>query len=92
MVRYLSAVMLAMVWLAPASASAECYSVYDRKHELIFQSTESPVDLRGSITEAITKRFTADAHMVFTPLSSDCPPVDKTAASQPVPESANRFR
>ncbi|QNP49257.1 hypothetical protein [Diaphorobacter aerolatus] len=87
MVRFLSAALLAAAASAtPAAAFAHCYSVYDKKDVLIFQSTQSPVDLRQPISEAIKQRFSTDARMVFTPNSDDCPAVDKTVTPTGVPD------
>ena len=87
MTQYLSALALIAAACIPAMAQAECYSVYNGKEELIFQSTQSPVDLRQPIAQSVKKRFSADAHMVFTPSSDDCPIVDKTVAPVALPDA-----
>ena len=87
MVKFLSALALAAASCIPAVAQAHCYSVYNSKDDLIFQNTQSPVDLRQPIAEAVKKRFTADSRMVFTPTTDDCPVVDKTVAPVAVPDA-----
>lgn len=87
MVRFSGALALAAVSCLPAVAQAHCYSVYNGKDDLVFQSTQSPVDLRQPIAEAVKKRFSADSRMVFTPTTDDCPVVDKTVAPVAVPDA-----
>ncbi|QIL79342.1 hypothetical protein G7047_05040 [Diaphorobacter sp. HDW4A] len=93
MVKFTSALALAAAVAAsciPAVAQAHCYSIYNGKDELVFQSTQSPVDLRQPLADAVKKRFTADSRMVFTPNTDDCPVVDKTVAPVSIPEASKK--
>ncbi|MBF5005694.1 hypothetical protein [Diaphorobacter caeni] len=90
MVRLTSALALMAMSCIPAVAQAHCYSIYNGKDELIFQSTQSPIDLRQPLADAVKKRFTSDSRMVFTPNSDDCPIVDKTVAPVAIPETGKK--
>lgn len=83
--KFLSAMALMAAGIAPTLANAQCYSVYDRDNQLIFQDTQSPIDMRQPVAEAIRKRFAPGAHLVFTPAGDDCTLIDKTAAPKALP-------
>jgi hypothetical protein len=55
----------------PSLASANCYSVYDAKNRLAFQSTVSPVDLSTRISDGMRARFPS-GHLTMIPDDSDC--------------------
>ena len=59
------------VLVVPAVASANCYSIYDAKNRLAFQSTIAPVDLSTRISDGMRARFPG-AHLVMIPDDSDC--------------------
>ena len=90
MVRFTSALALMAMSCIPVAAQAHCYSIYNGKDELIFQSTQSPVDLRQPLADAVKKRFAIDSRMVFTPNTDDCPIVDKTVAPVAIPEAGKK--
>ena len=62
---------LAVVLVLPSIASANCYSIYDAKNRLAFQSTIAPVDLSTRISEAMSARFPG-GYLVMIPDDSDC--------------------
>ena len=62
---------LAVVLVLPSLASANCYSIYDAKNRLAFQSTITPVDLSTRISEAMRARFPG-GYLVMIPDDSDC--------------------
>lgn len=62
---------LAALLALPSVASANCYSIYDAKNHLAFQSTIAPVDLSTRISEAMRARFPGD-YLIMIPDDSDC--------------------
>ena len=62
---------LAVLLVLPSLASANCYSIYDAKNQLAFQSTIAPVDLSTRISEAMRARFPG-GHLVMVPDDGDC--------------------
>ncbi len=62
---------LAVVLVLPSLANANCYSIYDAKNRLAFQSTIAPVDLSTRISEAMRARFPG-GYLVMIPDDSDC--------------------
>ena len=52
--------------LLPSLASANCYSIYDAKNRLAFQSTVAPVDLSTRISESMRARFPG-GHLIMIP-------------------------
>lgn len=67
---------------ANAPAWGNCYSVYNEKGSLIFQSVYPPVDLDKPVAEAIQRRFPG-AVLVFVPLplGHECQRVDASKKS-----------
>ena len=55
----------------PIGAAANCYSVYDGQNRLVFQSTVSPIDLSGRISETMRQRFPG-TFLVMLPDDSEC--------------------
>jgi hypothetical protein len=62
---------LAPLALLPSLASANCYSIYDAKNRLAFQSTVAPIDLSTRISEAMRARFPG-GFLIMIPDESDC--------------------
>jgi hypothetical protein len=62
---------LAFLLVLPSLASANCYSIYDAKNRLAFQSTIAPVDLSTSIADGMRARFPG-GHLVMIPDDSQC--------------------
>jgi hypothetical protein len=62
---------LAPLALLPGLASANCYSIYDAKNRLAFQSTVAPVDLSTRISESMRARFPG-GFLIMIPDESDC--------------------
>lgn len=62
---------LAVLLVLPSLASANCYSIYDAKNRLAFQSTIAPVDLSTRISDQMRGRFPG-GHLVMIPDDSDC--------------------
>ena len=62
---------LAVLLVLPSLASANCYSIYDAKNRLAFQSTIAPVDLSTRISDAMRARFPG-GHLTMIPDDSDC--------------------
>jgi hypothetical protein len=62
---------LAVLLVLPSLASANCYSIYDAKNRLAFQSTIAPVDLSTRISEAMRARFPG-GYLIMIPDDSDC--------------------
>jgi hypothetical protein len=62
---------LALLLVLPSLASANCYSIYDAKNRLAFQSTIAPVDLSTRISDGMRARFPS-GHLIMVPDDSDC--------------------
>ena len=62
---------LAVLLVLPSIASANCYSIYDAKNRLAFQSTIAPVDLSTRISDQMRTRFPG-GHLIMIPDDSDC--------------------
>lgn len=62
--------LVALVALPTASA-ANCYSVYDAQNRLVFQSTVTPIDLSGRISETMRQRFPG-TFLIMLPDDADC--------------------
>jgi hypothetical protein len=62
---------LAALLVLPSLASANCYSIYDAKNRLAFQSTIAPVDLSTRISDGMRARFPG-GHLIMVPDDSDC--------------------
>jgi hypothetical protein len=62
---------LAALVALPGFASANCYSIYDAKNQLTFQSTVAPVDLSARISDGMRVRFPG-GYLVIIPDDSDC--------------------
>ena len=62
------AVLLALPGVAGA---ANCYSIYNAKNQLAFQSTVSPVDLSGRISQTMRETYPG-GFLVIVPDDSDC--------------------
>jgi hypothetical protein len=61
----------ALLVLLPSVASANCYSIYDGRNQLVLQSTVPPVDLSTRISETMRSRFPG-SHMIMVPDDTDC--------------------
>lgn len=62
---------IAVLLALPSIASANCYSIYDAKNRLAFQSTVAPVDLSTRISQAMRDRFPG-GYLIMIPDDSDC--------------------
>jgi hypothetical protein len=63
---------LAAVLALPTLANAaNCYSIYDAKNQLAFQSTVPPIDLSTRISQAMRERFPG-GFLVIVPDDGDC--------------------
>ncbi len=69
--RALPALSATLVFLLPASSFGYCFSVYTPRNELIYQSTETPVDLSRPISVELRARY-PNHHLVFIPDQSRC--------------------
>ncbi len=69
--RALPALSATLVFLLPASSFGYCFSVYTPRNELIYQSTETPVDLSRPISVELRARY-PNHHLVFRPDQSRC--------------------
>jgi hypothetical protein len=55
----------------PTASAANCYSVYDAQNRLVFQSTVTPIDLSGRISETMRQRFPG-TYLIMLPDDADC--------------------
>jgi hypothetical protein len=62
---------LAVLLVLPSLASANCYSIYDAKNQLAFQSTIAPDDLSTRISDGMRARFPG-GHLIMVPDDRDC--------------------
>jgi hypothetical protein len=70
--------LLAFGWL-PSFASAMCYTVYDRTSWIIYRSILPPIDLSGSISQAMRAKFPGGQLVISDDmrLCTDIDPVTK---------------
>jgi len=57
--------------LPSLAGAANCYSIYDAKNLLAFQSTVPPVDLSTRISQAMRDRYPG-GHLTIVPDDADC--------------------
>src|SRR5215472_14184836 len=57
--------------LPGAAGAANCYSIYNAKNQLAFQSTVSPIDLSGRISQTMQGNFPG-GYLIIVPDDSDC--------------------
>lgn len=63
---------LAVLLVAPGLAgAANCYSIYDAKNLLVFQSTVPPIDLSTRISQAMRDHYPG-GHLTIVPDDADC--------------------
>lgn len=55
----------------PTAAAANCYSVYDAQNRLVFQSTVTPIDLSGRISQTMRQSFPG-TFLIMLPDDADC--------------------
>jgi hypothetical protein len=72
--------------LVGANALA-CYTVYDGNSRVIYQGTETPVDMSRQLHESVGQRFGPGASMVFNQ-SLSCTPVSIAQVARPVGRDA----
>ena len=81
------ALLLATLCAATSPAFAiECFSMFDAKNALVYQSSSTPIDLSHSISEQMTRRFPA-RHLIISDLGS-CPETGVAAAGTPTQAAA----
>lgn len=70
--------LLAFGWL-PSPASAMCFTIYDRANWIIYRSTMPPIDLSGSISQAMRAKFPGGQLVIANDmrLCTDIDPVTK---------------
>ena len=69
--RQLDCLSVSFALVLPGLANANCYSIYDAKNQLVFQSTISPVDLSKRISESMRERFPG-GHLIIDPNDRSC--------------------
>jgi hypothetical protein len=62
---------LAALAALPTASAANCYSVYDAQNRLVFQSTVTPIDLSGRISETMRQTFPG-TFLIMLPDDADC--------------------
>lgn len=72
--------------LGAGSAQAACFTVYDAQHKIIYQNTESPVDMRLPIGDAVKLTHGQGAALIFSPFSEHCYPIFD-APQEPSPKA-----
>lgn len=70
---------------SPAFA-IECFSIYDAKNVLVYQSSTTPIDLSRSISDQMARRFPA-RYLVISDLGS-CPETGVATAGTPAQAAA----
>lgn len=60
--------------LLSLQAAAACYTVFDKQDRIIYRDTATPVDLSGSIVDAVRARFPG-AYLVISGETQNCVPV-----------------
>jgi len=72
--RFVPPVLVLLLGLAPLHAAAECYTVFDHANRIIYRDLASPVDLSGSVADAMRARF-PNAHLVISGDNANCTPI-----------------
>lgn len=67
----LPALLTLAVAALPGLAQANCYSIYDAKNQLAFQSTVAPIDLSTRISQAMRSRYPG-GYLIMIPDDADC--------------------
>jgi hypothetical protein len=57
--------------LFPRVAAAECFSMYDTKNALVYQSQTSPIDLSRPISEEMARHYPSRALVISTSISCE---------------------
>jgi len=60
-----------LIALPSVAGAANCYSIYDAKNRLAFQSTVPPVDLSGRISQAMRESYPG-GFLIMVPDDGDC--------------------
>jgi hypothetical protein len=76
----LALLLIALAAQAEVQASTQCFSLFDPKNKLVYQSTDSLVDLSRSISEQVAAKYPGH-HLVITP-ASYCPEVDERPSTR----------
>ena len=82
--RALMASMLAVATFAAAApaCAVECFSIYDTRNTLVYQTANSPIDLSRSIEDQMARRFPS-RYLVIADVSP-CAPVGAAAVDPAV--------
>lgn len=80
---------LLLLALASSSAWAECYTVYDQRHRIVYRDTRAPIDLSGPITEAM-RAWSPGGHLVIGGDPRGCTPIDPRLPVDPMSGAAAR--
>jgi hypothetical protein len=78
-----------MLSLASGLSQATCYLVY-RENELVYQSSEAPVDLSVPLSESVPAKFGVGAVLVDAPDSQGCFERQVAVSSHPVSSAVPR--
>jgi hypothetical protein len=76
-------VALLLLGLLTPPAWAECYTVYDRAHRIVYRDTRTPIDLSGPIGEAM-RAWYPGGHLVIGGDPRTCTPIDPRAPVDPM--------
>lgn len=85
-IRSVQLALCVVVTAGAATASyAACFTIYDARDKMVYQSPEVPVDMRYQLHKTVPDRFGSGASMVFTLSEDFCQVVglDKPAATGP---------
>ena len=60
-----------LIALPSVAGAANCYSIYDTKNRLAFQSTVPPIDLSGRISQGMRESYPG-GFLIMVPDDGDC--------------------
>ena len=88
--RYFLFFLTILLLIHSSIVSAGCYLVYDSKGEIIYRSNKSPVDLSGSVSQAVESKFPGGRLVIQqTPCGSE---EILTAKPQPILEESTAYK
>jgi hypothetical protein len=85
-IAFVPAVALTLSLTASPAFAIECFSMYDAKNTLVYQSSTTPIDLSRSISGPMTRRFPG-RYLVISDLGS-CPATASVESNTPTQAAA----
>ena len=86
--------LLAALLVAPLAAQAMCYTIFDRKSDVLYRSDAPPFDLSLPTSVGITESRFVGGYLVIIPVNDECYPygVLDRATNQSAFEPKNYYK